>query len=386
MRCTLKRGRPNTPKTGLSIEYRNRKSSLNTTPEASHSRPPMCQQHYSQMDGHGTNRNIINLDHEALNNALIGDEDDPDKYTIEAIDALNNQIYGTLDDLNDARLDEALIGDDIDDVDDESEEVTDGEYNYENKENQLMDEEKVEEKFRKNDEQEVEVEEGEEEVDQFRKDDSFKIDQESINEIVDCKKMNFHFNNVDLNSTNENMLQNVLRRQSLFKLREKIHGRVSKHVNEIEQRKLSPYRFCNSPLKKSNNLSIAKTQSPVRIPSVFCKNLMKSGIIQEQFKIKRMKRDQRLMAQSTTSSSLSSTTKTTSNSSLNEANLPTDSTLIVKVANEFNKNKKLNRCRSVKRLNRQQPSPLSKSLNGSPVTKNLIQTTQLNCASETLDF
>ena len=33
MRCTLKRGRPNTAKTGLSSEYRNRKSSVHTTPE-----------------------------------------------------------------------------------------------------------------------------------------------------------------------------------------------------------------------------------------------------------------------------------------------------------------------------------------------------------------
>ena len=33
MRCTLRRGRPNTPKTGLSVEYRIRKSSVPNTPE-----------------------------------------------------------------------------------------------------------------------------------------------------------------------------------------------------------------------------------------------------------------------------------------------------------------------------------------------------------------
>jgi hypothetical protein len=33
MRCTLRRGRPNTPKTGLSQEYRARKSSVPNTPE-----------------------------------------------------------------------------------------------------------------------------------------------------------------------------------------------------------------------------------------------------------------------------------------------------------------------------------------------------------------
>jgi hypothetical protein len=49
----------------------------------------------------------------------------------------------------------------------------------------------------------------------------------------------------------ENMLKNALRRQSLFNLKDRLNGKVSRHINEIEQRKLSPYRFCNSPLKKS---------------------------------------------------------------------------------------------------------------------------------------
>lgn len=56
-----------------------------------------------------------------------------------------------------------------------------------------------------------------------------------------------------LEDDEDNMLQNVLRRQSLFKLKEKINGKVSKQISEIEQRKLSPYRFSNSPLKQKKS-------------------------------------------------------------------------------------------------------------------------------------
>lgn len=49
-------------------------------------------------------------------------------------------------------------------------------------------------------------------------------------------------------------VQAALRRQSLFKLREKINGKVSRHVNEIEKRKLSPYRFSHSPLKQPRKM------------------------------------------------------------------------------------------------------------------------------------
>jgi len=88
-----------------------------------------------------------------------------------------------------------------------------------------------------------------------------------------------------LSDMDDNMLQNVLKRQSLFKLKDKINGKVSKQISEIEKRKLSPYRFSNSPfkLKKfkeagSSSLSIAghisKHISPVRVPSIFCKKLL----------------------------------------------------------------------------------------------------------------
>lgn len=48
MRCTLRRGRPNTPKSGLSVEYRIRKSSVPNTPEIKPS------------NHHHHHRNIIN--------------------------------------------------------------------------------------------------------------------------------------------------------------------------------------------------------------------------------------------------------------------------------------------------------------------------------------
>jgi len=66
-----------------------------------------------------------------------------------------------------------------------------------------------------------------------------------------------------MEESEENLLENVLRRQSLFKLKEKINGKVSKQINEIERRKLSPYRFSNSPLKakraKEHTSGLAKS-------------------------------------------------------------------------------------------------------------------------------
>lgn len=51
----------------------------------------------------------------------------------------------------------------------------------------------------------------------------------------------------------------------MFKLKEKINGKVSKQISEIERRKLSPYRFSNSPLKqkkfKENNCCGSSKQS-----------------------------------------------------------------------------------------------------------------------------
>ncbi len=65
---------------------------------------------------------------------------------------------------------------------------------------------------------------------------------------------------MELQNSEEDMLKNALRRQSLFKLKDRLSGKVSRHINEIEQRKLSPYRFCNSPLKtKKSKESLLNT-------------------------------------------------------------------------------------------------------------------------------
>lgn len=78
-----------------------------------------------------------------------------------------------------------------------------------------------------------------------------------------------------IESDDENMLQNVLRRQSLFKLKEKINGKVSKQISEIERRKLSPYRFSNSPLKqkklKEQSTSKLATKPTKRQENTICK-------------------------------------------------------------------------------------------------------------------
>ncbi len=63
------------------------------------------------------------------------------------------------------------------------------------------------------------------------------------------------FDSIHINSLKDFKQGNsdLLRRQSLFKLKQKMNGRVSKQISEIEKRKLSPYRFSNSPLKRANN-------------------------------------------------------------------------------------------------------------------------------------
>jgi hypothetical protein len=71
-----------------------------------------------------------------------------------------------------------------------------------------------------------------------------------------------------------------------------------------------------------------------------------------------------------------------------EAKLATDSSLIVMAANEFSK-KKMTRNKSVKRLHNTNASPLhqaNKSVKGSPISKNLMQSTLLKSASESFDF
>lgn len=59
---------------------------------------------------------------------------------------------------------------------------------------------------------------------------------------------------IEQNSTDDSMMQAAIRRQSLFKLKENMKGKVNKHVSDIEKRKLSPYRFSHSPLKQPKKM------------------------------------------------------------------------------------------------------------------------------------
>jgi hypothetical protein len=151
-------------------------------------------------------------------------------------------------------------------------------------------------------------------------------------------------------TTDDTLLQNVLRRQSLFKLKEKINGKVSKQINEIEQRKLSPYRFSNSPLKKravssKSSDHAGSSKSPIRVPSIFCKRIL-ADHPNEGYNVKTSKRSSDKLSKTIGSSSVSSSSMSS------EPKLPADtnsSPMLVRAANHFYK--KLNRNRSIKRLN-----------------------------------
>jgi len=226
---------------------------------------------------------------------------------------------------------------------------------------------------------------------------------------------------------NDNMLQNVLRRQSLFKLKEKINGKVSKHISEIEKRKLSPYRFSNSPLKpkksKENCALLSKIvslknqanadecknsqrASPIRVPSVFCKKILKEQAESDQY-INRSKSKTKQLSTTIATSSLDMTTSY-------EPKLPSDSPLISRAKNQFFK--KFSKNRSVKRLNATMNSfstnlssiadtsleiskntsqttgnedlnnKMNKSHSNSPTGKHLIISTEWKCSTESIDL
>lgn len=155
-----------------------------------------------------------------------------------------------------------------------------------------------------------------------------------------------------LNDSSDSSLQAALRRQSLFKLRDKINGKVSRHVNEIEKRKLSPYRFSHSPLRQLKKYKdgnggtstghIAKHHhhhhtSPGRMSSSLCRQLL-TDTPTEHYVIKRVPNDEE------------------SNEPAN-IKLPVESKLIARAASSFYR--KLSRSRSVKRLNSTQVTPQS---------------------------
>ena len=235
---------------------------------------------------------------------------------------------------------------------------------------------------------------------------------------------------------NDNMLQNVLRRQSLFKLKEKINGKVSKHICEIEKRKLSPYRFSNSPLKpkkaKENCALLTKMvslknqanvdedcrdqrrASPIRMPSVFCKKILKEQVNSDQYINRSKSTSKKLSTTIATSTTLDTTTTTTTTAAINcEPKLPSDSPLISRAKNQFYK--KFSKNRSVKRLNATMSSfatnlssiadtsletsknisqttanedltKMNKSHSNSPTGKHLIISTEWKCSTESIDL
>jgi hypothetical protein len=375
MRCTLKRGRPNTAKTGLSSEYRNRKSSVNTTPEL----------HGNQELIDNCNKIVSNMDTDNLNNAII--QIDDDEGNNKDSDIMNNPLYSNLDDLNDAHcnLDDAIVGgdDDIDNDDDEDEENDydeDDDFNEKSRDTVKIDG----------------IEPINTSLSYVKNEENDECGNRSVLSALptfpsSSKQQTFFdpslikFDTAQMNLKHGD--SDMLRRQSLFKLKEKMNGRVSKQINEIEKRKLSPYRFSNSPLKRASTLH--KT-SPVRVPTVICKSLLKGSNLHEHFNFKRLNN-------TTPAENLNGIYASSNlNNSNFEVKLPTDSPLLAKAANEFNK-RKLSRNKSVKRLKvtNTNASPLhhtttttltNKSFNGSPISKNLMQSTQLNCASESFDF
>jgi hypothetical protein len=222
----------------------------------------------------------------------------------------------------------------------------------------------------------------------------------------------------DKENFNDSILQSVLRRQSLFKLREKMNGKVSKQISEIEKRKLSPFRFCNSPLKSKKqfkettgySINNASKSSPLRVPSIFCKRVLKENL-HDQYVLKKgitlrehsnLNNDEdRVSKLSTTIASYSSSSASKSPSQ-SKKGMETiceskESPLIVRAASHFYK--KLNRNRSVKRLNSTYQSHLSNKTSNdkspdkssrnqsqsSPIATNMLST-ELSVADGTIDL
>jgi hypothetical protein len=105
MRSSLKRGRPNTPKTGLNTDYRRRKSSVNASPEAILKAKENFEKKQKQATQNDDNLNMAILqydDEENLNNKIF-----------------ESDLISQLDDLNDAGLNDAIVDIDDEDVDNE---------------------------------------------------------------------------------------------------------------------------------------------------------------------------------------------------------------------------------------------------------------------------
>lgn len=425
MRCTLKRGRPNTPKTGLSVDYRIRKSSVPNTPECKIVPCPRANNTISNDDIIKPKKIVNSVSSTSLNTAMVLDQEDDENADKVSI-VTNNQ---NPDDLNDARiLDIAFNGDeDLPDEYDSEENICEVkiEDNFEdsghkspklsrsfslsnlNSEKKNLDltnqttisesvSESVNKLLRKKslsaDVLLNDSTDNDSHMDQVNGQESLidsKTEYHSNPIIQQQQKMiqfePFEFKDGDFiktldqeNNKNQNMLQSCLRRQSLFKLKETINGKVSKQVSEIEQRKLSPYRFSNSPLRMKkfkdsssslNSRRIGKIgTSPIRVPSIFCKKILKETprehyIIKNEMeqngqspkifrKLNRNRSFKRLnMVSNQVSSNLSSIAENENGSILDESRKNT-----------------------------------SQAKMGSPVGKNLIMSKDLICSTESIDL
>lgn len=208
----------------------------------------------------------------------------------------------------------------------------------------------------------------------------------------------FKFKIPDALEENQNLLENVLRRQSLFKLKDKMNGKVSKQINEIERRKLSPYRFSNSPLKakraKEHTSGLGSHAKRTELPVSKL-----TEIPEEQYVVKATAKNKPVNKLST---ALATSTVGTKNNNVfkkidqNSVQSPT----MVRVAGLANKffYKKFNKSRNVKRLNATTNSPFggmasseenccpnrSLQVTGSPMAKKF--TGSWECSNESVDL
>ena len=159
MRCTLRRGRPNTPKSGLSVEYRIRKSSVPNTPEFKHASSKKINYTISnddiQIKSSDLSSKLVKLK-QSSNPTVSATRVEPITKTTSST-SLNTAIIDgedkksiNVDDLNDARwfdhdididenidLDENINDRQIIDIGDDEEEEEDEEYNSSSDTSQL---------------------------------------------------------------------------------------------------------------------------------------------------------------------------------------------------------------------------------------------------------
>jgi len=170
----------------------------------------------------------------------------------------------------------------------------------------------------------------------------------------------------DEDEKSQALLQAALRRQSLFKLREKINGKVSRHVNEIEKRKLSPYRFSHSPLKQPRKLFKVSASSELAISP------KTPLLVQESKSIRSVvgqicRPSNRMTRQQRSSKRLGSSSSQASTSQGFTSNLSSISENVSAVADLSS-------------------TTHDKSSSASPTAKHMFLSTQLKCATESIDL